>query len=134
LIRKQNDQLAQLKEQYVRLREQFKEEQRESSAKLLDLQREIRAEQKRVEELEDEIRSISTTGESSGGRCSGSMEAVEQIWQLMQEYHDSVHPGVGRAGKQEKSEFKRTVSPRMGGTSPRVGRRFDDGQRQMCAF
>jgi predicted nucleic acid-binding Zn-ribbon protein len=111
----------------LRLHEQLKEEQKESSAKLLDLQREVRAEQKQVEELEDEIAGMSRMGQNRTGKRSGSMQAVEQIWQLMQEYRDAVHPSATRGRKEEEPELQRVVSPRMREESPRNGGRMTEG-------
>jgi hypothetical protein len=123
LVRKQNEQLAQLKEQYLQLREQFKAEQRESSEKLLELQREFRAEQKRVDELEDQLGARARTEESSECQSAGAMEAIEQIWQLMQGYRDAVHPSGGR---ERKTEIQSGLPSGFAGTTPKAaGRRPD---------
>jgi tRNA nucleotidyltransferase/poly(A) polymerase len=127
LVRKQNEQLSQLKDQYLRLHEQLKEEQKESSAKLLNLQREFRAEQKQVEELEDEIAALIRMGQNRTGERSGSMQAVEQIWQLMQEYREAVQPTAARGRKEEEPELQRVTSPRMRAESPRTVGRMPDG-------
>jgi hypothetical protein len=131
-VRKQNEQLAQLKEQYLQLREQFKAEQKESSAKLLELQREIRAEQKRVEELEDQLGSHARTEESTENQSAGAMEAIEHIWQLMQEYRDAVHPSKGR---EKKLEIQSAVPSAFGGTTPNVaGARPEQPPKRMPRF
>jgi hypothetical protein len=115
LVRRQNEQLAQLKEQYLRLRDQLQREQRESSEKLLELQREMRAEQKRVEELEDEIEAGTRTG-GGGGPGADAVETIEQIWQLMQTYRDAVRPGSGQAGG--VGQAPRSGGARTEGTEP----------------
>jgi hypothetical protein len=132
LVRRQNEQLSQLKEQYLRLHEQFKEEQKDSSAKLLDLQRELRSEQKRVEEFEDEIGALARAGQSSSG--SRSIEAVEQIWRLMQEYRDAVHPGGARGRKEEEPQFQRAITPRLETESPRSAGGRTEGQSRRFKF
>jgi hypothetical protein len=135
LVRKQSEQLAQLKEQYLRLREQFREEQKESSAKLLDLQRELRAEQRRVEELEDEIGRLARTGDSGAGGRPGSVEAIEEIWQLMQAYRDAARPSAGAGAREEEPEFQRAGTPQMGDGSPRAsGRRPEERPRRPYKF
>jgi seryl-tRNA synthetase len=95
-VRRQTEQLSQQKEQYIRLRSQFQDEQRESAAKLLHLQRELRAEQKLIDKLEAAIAdaSASETTQSSDGTSAAA--AIEQIWQLMQTYREAVPIGADK--------------------------------------
>ena len=79
-----NNQLAQMKEQYLKLRTQYQQEQKVCSMKLLNLQRQLRTEQKEYEEVEAEIHALTSQGVTATE--AGSCAVVEQIWQIMQEY------------------------------------------------
>jgi DNA repair exonuclease SbcCD ATPase subunit len=84
LIRDQNNQLTELKDQYLRLQEQLRREQKEAALKLIELQREVRAEQHLVEQIEDEITAHKQTLRNR--HESPSIEIIEEIWQILQAY------------------------------------------------
>lgn len=86
-IKAYNHQLAQLKEQYLKLRTQYQQEQKVCSMKLLNLQRQLRTEQKQYEEIEAEIQELAGQG-VAGSVEMGSAAIVEQIWQILQGYRD----------------------------------------------
>jgi hypothetical protein len=92
LIKKQNEQLHHLKEQFLRLRSQYEQERNDCTPKLLDLQRQLRIEQKIVEDLEQKIAEVSQQyhQEVARGR-NGCSAVVEQIWQLMQRYRENLY-------------------------------------------
>jgi chromosome segregation ATPase len=90
LIRDQNNQLTELKDQYLRLREQLQREQTEATAKLLELQRQVREEQRRAEEVEDEI--VARKRMLRERHESRSVEAIEEIWQVLQAYRHDAKP------------------------------------------
>jgi DNA repair exonuclease SbcCD ATPase subunit len=101
LIRDQNNQLTDLKDQYLRLQDQFEREKKEAPAKLIQLQRELRAEERKLAEVEEEV-SAKTQKE---GRGIGSMEVIEKIWRILVKYREKV-----REVKEEKERRERIES------------------------
>lgn len=89
VVKQQNAQLAQLKDQYMKLHVQLHQEEKECSMKLLNLQRELRAEQKRVEELEAEIGNL-TRCQNDQGIGIGSSAVLERIWSVLQTYRERI--------------------------------------------
>jgi hypothetical protein len=104
LIRRQNEQLTDLKDQYLRLHEQYEQEQKQADLNLLSLQREIRAEQRAVMALEDEIESLKATARRSGDGAR-STGAIEEIWQLLQAYRERAREIRGPAGHSYDSDL-----------------------------
>jgi hypothetical protein len=94
----------------LRLREQLEQEQRGSTVKLRDLQRTIRAEQRRTAELEDEIATRIRIQREN--HPSGAVQAIEQIWQVMQSYQDETGRPSSRTAK-NKLPRSGTAEPRM---------------------
>jgi DNA gyrase/topoisomerase IV subunit A len=91
LVREQNNQITDLKDQYLRLREQLEQEQKEATAKLLDLHRELRSEQQQLAELEEEC--AGRKRRLSERRSVKSKEAIEEIWQMLQFFRENIKQG-----------------------------------------
>lgn len=91
-VKAQNDQLLQLKEQYLRLKAQYIQESKDSSAKIMSLERQLRTEQQELEKLEKELAQLRSKGGIS--QKSGSIGAVEKIWNIMNDYREQIKNGA----------------------------------------
>lgn len=88
--------LRRLKDQYVRARDRYQQEQHEHSMKYSRLQRELRKEQRRIEELSQRLTALQRASNEiisskSANDPLQARNAVEQIWDLMQTYRDKIH-------------------------------------------
>ena len=89
IIKQQNNELCQLKESYMRLRDQFQMDKSSSQMKLLSLQNELKAEQRRVEKLEDQMNEL--VQKNSAFEYNGkSVKVVEGIWEVLKTYRNKV--------------------------------------------
>ena len=105
VMQEYNAHLAHLKEQYLKLRTQYQQEEKNGSMKLLNLERQLRSEQKLYEDVESQIAELT----AQGLQCvdMGSAAVVEQIWNLMQEYKNSLErPAVKISSDPYKSKSK----------------------------
>jgi predicted RNase H-like nuclease (RuvC/YqgF family) len=89
IIREQNTQLGQLKEQYLKLESQYHNEKKNSALEELSLQTALKNEQKKIEILEEELASL----EVSDSVSDDSVKVVEQIWSVMKKFHDQIREG-----------------------------------------
>jgi predicted RNase H-like nuclease (RuvC/YqgF family) len=86
IIKEQNAQLGQLKEQYLKLESQYHNEKKNSALEELSLQTALKNELKRIEILEEELASLETSDSVS----DDSVKVVEQIWTAMKKFHDQI--------------------------------------------
>ena len=88
-----NIELRKIKEQYIRTKERYQQEQQEYDLKYSRLQRELRIEQRRVEELEKKLIDLKKSSKEIIPRKEENdpCNVVEQMWNLMQKYRDTIH-------------------------------------------
>lgn len=92
IIKQNNNELIMLKENYMKLRDQYQSEKQSYVNKLLNLQNDLNSEQKRVKSLQAQLDDLTHNNKiqdfyQTNGK---SIAVIENIWNLMQSYHDAI--------------------------------------------
>ena len=93
-----------MKEQFLALKQQFKEEQMKDNEKIMILERQLRQEIKKTQELEDKLTELKN--KNIGKNISGSARVVENIWNIMTSYRDQIRKGVIEKKEEQISSNK----------------------------
>lgn len=91
-VKAQNEQLVQLKEQYLRLKAQYAQETKENNARIMSLERQLRNEQQILEQKEKELAQLRS--KSGISHKAGSIQAVEKIWDIMNNFREKIKKGA----------------------------------------
>jgi chromosome segregation ATPase len=102
-IMKYNEAILRLRDELIRVEEYCRQTNQELARKLLKVEREIRHEQNEIDQLEAEIRAYElAVQDTEQSACA----VIEQIWCLMQDYHDMVVEA--RKASDESNEYDKS--------------------------
>ena len=108
-VQERNKQLLHMKEQFLALKQQFKEEQMKDNERIMILERQLRQEIKKTQELEDKLAELKSM--NIGKNISGSARVVENIWNIMLSYRDQIRNGaIEKMKKDEQNATKKSIS------------------------
>ena len=111
-VQERNKQLIHMKEQFLSLKQQFKEEQMQDNEKIMILERQLRQEIKKTQELEEELTELKNR--NIGKTITGSARVVENIWNIMTSYREQIRNGAleQKETKQEnrQNDYRRKVT------------------------
>ena len=107
-IQERNKQLILMKEQFLALKQQYKEDQIKDNEKIMALERQLRAEMKKTEELERRLAELKS--KSCCSKTKGSVRVVERIWDIMTTYREQIRNGALNPSKQQNKNDEKRVS------------------------
>lgn len=94
IIQKQNEQLAKLREHFVKLRSLYHDERRDYAMKSLSLQRAIESTKRKGDQLESRIKEIRSSIENAENEKIAN-DLVEKIWSILSTFRKEIFAEAG---------------------------------------
>lgn len=94
IIQKQNEQLAKLREHFVKLRNLYHDERRDYAMKSLSLQRAIESTKRKGDQLENRINEIRSSIENAENEKIAN-DLVEKIWSILSTFRKEIFAEAG---------------------------------------